>query len=596
MIGDLILRKGCNPGPIADSHSNSASAVRIALLVVVMMTLVPSLGFLSVSPGIESSHASICSTMAAPVANAGPDHTEWYGNVTRLNATLTNSTDYRLSLLTYNWTIEDNGTHNIVGVGTPVSQYRFSTTGIFTVSLTVADPLNRTSSDQVVITVIPNVELGSNRRLDMGTDSLTINFIGSDSEPRDLIVSYLWNVTKGDRSYASGTGPFFNYTFPKAGNYTVTLIVTDSHGFSNNQSIYVNVIPKPNFIVKHWAFTFIGIPIILVAAFVLIGRWRKGAGLITKTDVEKARLQWKTFKNDWKIFKANRLGFAGLLILIMFVLMAFLAPVLSTVPNPDRHEEPRVENPLDPTGPPLQVNPLPPSLKKSIYTNWTHPLGTDHKGQDVYSLTLYGARASLIVGLVATAISVIMGTLIGLGAGYFGKITDEVLMRVTDFFLVLPWFPLMIVMMAILGQKFIWVVVVIGITSWPSTARVVRSQVLTVKERQFIVRAKAVGASDSHIIRTHILPNVLPLIFANTVLLIAIAIFSESFLDFFGLGDPSVISWGSMLESAYEQGAFKAGHWAWIGAPGLAIVSMVLAFSLVGYAVDDVLNPKLRRR
>jgi peptide/nickel transport system permease protein len=534
--------------------------------------------------------------MADPVANAGADHTEWYGNLTRLNASLTNSSDYRLSLLTYNWTIEDNGTHNILSIGVPVSQYRFSTTGYFTVNLTVTDPLSRTSDDQVVITVVPKAELGSNRRLDVGIDSLTITFNGSNSKPRDLIISYQWNITKGDKLYASGTDALFQYTFPRSGNYTVTLTVTDSRGLSNTQSIFVNIVPKPSFIVKHWAFTFIGIPIILVAAYVLIGRWRKGAGLITKTDVEKARLQWKTFKKDWKIFRANRLGFAGLLILIMFVLMAFLAPVLSTVPDPDKHEEPRVENPLDPTGPPLQALPLPPSLKKSIYTNWTHPLGTDHKGQDVYSMTLYGARASLIVGLVATAISVILGTLIGLGAGYFGKITDEVLMRVTDFFLVLPWFPLMIVMMAILGQKFIWVVVVIGITSWPSTARVVRSQVLTVKERQFIVRAQAVGASDSHIIRTHILPNVLPLIFANTVLLIAIAIFSESFLDFFGLGDPSVISWGSMLESAYQQGAFKAGYWAWIGAPGLAIVSMVLAFSLVGYAVDDVLNPKLRRR
>jgi peptide/nickel transport system permease protein len=169
-------------------------------------------------------------------------------------------------------------------------------------------------------------------------------------------------------------------------------------------------------------------------------------------------------------------------------------------------------------------------------------------------------------------------------------------MRMTDFFLVIPWFPLMIVMMAVLGQKFIWVVVVIGITSWPSTARIVRSQVLTVKERQFIVRAKCVGAPDSHILRTHIMPNVLPLIFANTVLLVAIAIFNEAFLDFFGLGDPTVISWGTMLENAYERDAFIGGAWWWIAAPGAAIVIIVLAFSLVGYAVDDVLNPKLRRR
>jgi len=169
-------------------------------------------------------------------------------------------------------------------------------------------------------------------------------------------------------------------------------------------------------------------------------------------------------------------------------------------------------------------------------------------------------------------------------------------MRTTDFFLVLPWFPLMIVMMAILGQKFVWVVLVIGLTSWPSTARVVRSQVLTVKERQFIVRARCIGAGDSHIIRTHIMPNVLPLIFANTVLLIAVAIFSEAFLDFFGLGDPTIISWGAMLEFAYEAQAFSAGAWWWIGAPGFCIVLMVLAFSLVGYAIDDVLNPKLRKR
>jgi peptide/nickel transport system permease protein len=140
------------------------------------------------------------------------------------------------------------------------------------------------------------------------------------------------------------------------------------------------------------------------------------------------------------------------------------------------------------------------------------------------------------------------------------------------------------------------VVVVIGITGWPSTARIVRSQVLTVKERQFIERARAVGADSRHIITKHIMPNVLPLIFANTVLLIALAIFSESFLDFFGLGDPNVISWGTMLESAYNFNAFISGAWWWILAPGAAIVLMVLAFSLIGYALDDVLNPKLRRR
>ena len=572
----------------------SAKAFGVVLFAVAVLAAAPLLGLMLAAPSLDGSDMRAHSFFAATVANAGSDQTVWIGNQTVLNATLTTS-DYGWSELYYNWTFDDNGTHNRSGRVVP---YSFSTTGIHIVTLTVTDPTNASSTDEVVITVVPKPVTGSNRTLHEGIDVLTITFNASLSEPKDLIVSYEWNIsTKAGKLLAHLSGPVIQYSFNKSGNYTVTLTVTDSNGMAASKSVFVRVLPKPLFIVAHWIFTFLELPILLIAAYIVIGRWRKGSGLITKTDVEKARLQYKTFKKDWKIFKANRLGFSGLLILFMFLAMAIMAPVLSTVPNPDKHEEPNVPDPIDPRNlPPLQQNPLPPSLKKSIYTGWTHPLGTDHKGQDIYSLTLYGSRASLIVGLIATAISVILGALIGLGAGYFGKITDEVLMRVTDFFLVLPWFPLMIVLMAILGQKFFYVVLVIGITSWPSTARIVRSQVLTVKERQFIVRAQAIGASDGHIIKTHILPNVLPLIFANTVLLIAIAIFSESFLDFFGLGDPNVISWGAMLESAYEQEAFKGGAWWWIGAPGVAIVGMVLSFSLVGYAVDDVLNPKLRRR
>jgi len=572
----------------------SRKAFGVVLFAIAILAVSPLLGSMIAAPTLVGGDMRAHSFSAATIANAGSNQTVWVGNQTQLNGTLTTS-DYSWLYLYFNWTLEDNGTRNISGRVVP---YTFSTTGVHNVTLTVTDPTNASSTGEVFITVVPKPVTGSNRTLHEGSDVLIVTLNASLSEPLGLIVSYEWNIsTKGGTLLANLSGPVVQYSFDKPGNYTVTLTVRDSNGMVASKTMFVRVVPKPLFIVAHWIFTFIELPILLIVVYIVIGRLRKGSGLITNTDVEKARLQYKTFKKDWKVFKANRLGFAGLIVLVMFVAMAVLAPWLATVPNPDQHEEPNVPDPIDPKNLPyLQKNPLVPSLKKSIYTNWTHPLGTDHKGQDIYSLTLYGARASLIVGLVATAISVILGTLIGLGAGYFGKITDEVLMRVTDFFLVLPWFPLMIVMMAILGQKFMWVVVVIGITSWPSTARIVRSQVLTVKERQFIVRAQAIGASDSHIIRTHILPNVLPLIFANTVLLIAIAIFSESFLDFFGLGDPSVISWGTMLESAYEQQAFKAGSWWWIGAPGLAIVGMVLAFSLVGYAVDDVLNPKLRRR
>lgn len=306
---------------------------------------------------------------------------------------------------------------------------------------------------------------------------------------------------------------------------------------------------------------------------------------------EKLQLLWKNTKRTWKIFKANRLGFGGFIVLLAFVVMAVFAPQLSTVPSPNYFENFEPSNAAE-----NWTLPRPPSLTPSPYSGLIHPLGTDSFGQDIYSSVLYGARASLEVGLIATLISVILGAVIGLGSGYFGKATDEVLMRFTDFFLVLPWFPLMIVMMTALGREFIWVIVVIGITSWPSTARIVRAQVLTLKERQFVERARAVGSGDGHIIMKHIMPNVLPLIFANTVLLISAAIFSEAFLDFFGLGDPTIISWGVLLEYAYSNGAIDHGAWWWILAPGLSIVVMVLSFSLIGYALDDVLNPKLKKR
>ncbi len=574
-----------------NGHTPSARTIVLLALALLMVGAVPMAG----SPADVSTTSTPASALSAALsANAGPDQVAYYGNTTYFNGTGT-VTDFRLSQLTYNWTVQDNGTTYLDGQR---PFYIFSSTGVYTVTLNVTDPLDQVSSDDVVVTVTPYPYTGPNRVLVQGVDSLEVSF-NATATARALsnadITSFNWTISKRDTVLATFDTPAASYTFTKPGNYTVVLTLVDANGMTGQKSIFVKITAQPTFYEKHWVFVFIDIPILVIIVYILFSKWRKGAGLITKTDKEKAKLQYKTFKKDWSIFRHNRLGFAGLIVLFMFLGMAMLAPVLSTVPNPDQHEEPRIPDPNDPTEA-IWENPLPPSLKPSPYTGWTHPLGTDHKGQDVYSLTLYGSRASLLVGIIATAISVILGAVIGLGAGYFGKVTDEVLMRVTDFFLVLPWFPLMIVMMAILGQKFIWVVVVIGITSWPSTARVVRSQVLTVKERQFIVRAKCVGASDAHIIRTHIMPNVLPLIFANTVLLIAIAIFSEAFLDFFGLGDPSVISWGAMLEAAYEQEAFKAGAWWWIAAPGVSIVGMVLAFSLVGYAIDDVLNPKLRRR
>jgi len=493
--------------------------------------------------------------------------------------------------LIYNWTFFDKVNVTILDV--TGDDYKWNNEGIFLVTLNATDFAGESSLDHITVRVIPKADAGTNREFMEGSNKSLVPLNASACKSSGNITNYTWTVFNYDDSNWTLYGNVTSFNFTKHGTYTVMLTITDDLGYSSSDNLTVHVLRKPTFYEKHWIFLFIDIPMILIASAWSVMKYRRDKALVTPTDVEKAKLQIKNLRKTWKIFRANRLGFAGLVVLIAFVVMAVFAPVLATVAQPTvlEHREP---NHLQ-DNPPLQ-NPLPPSLTPSSYTGFTHPLGTDHIGQDVYSLTLYGSRASLEVGLIATFISVVIGATLGLMAGYFGRITDEVLMRVTDFFLVLPWFPLMIVMMAILGQKFIWVVIVIGLTSWPSTARIVRSQVLTIKERQFIVRAKAVGASDMHIIQKHIMPNVMPLIFANTVLLIAIAIFSEAFLDFFGLGDPTIISWGAMLEAAYNSGAFSHGAWWWIGAPGAAIVIMVLSFSLVGYAIDDVLNPKLRKR
>jgi len=303
--------------------------------------------------------------------------------------------------------------------------------------------------------------------------------------------------------------------------------------------------------------------------------------LFSESRKEKARLFAKDAMKIWKQFRTNWMGMIGLSILIVFVLMAVLGPIFL-------HK---------------YTDPYPPNSQSWASVNPTYHqpdgdfwFGTDHFGRDVFTLTVLGTRASLIVGLLASLISIVLGTAIGVSSGYLGKSADEVLMRFTDFFLVIPWFPLMIVVAMIMGRSFTNVIIVIGITSWPSTARIVRAQVLTVKEKGFVERARCVGSGGFRIIRRHIMPNVFPLIFANTILLVANSIFSESFLDFFGLGDLKIISWGVMLENAYEWGAFSSFAWWYIFAPGACIVILIMAFYLVGDALDEVLNPKLRRR
>ena len=189
-----------------------------------------------------------------------------------------------------------------------------------------------------------------------------------------------------------------------------------------------------------------------------------------------------------------------------------------------------------------------------------HILGTTENGADVFSQILVGARVSIVVGFAAALISAVLGSIVGLAGGYFGGWTDRILDALENWFLVIPTLPLMIVLARLLDPSLMVLIAVIGLTSWAGTGRIVRAQVFTLRERAFVERARALGASDTYIIRKHILPNTLPLIFANTVLIVAVAILSEAALSFLGLGDPTRISWGTMLENAFESGAPEPGR------------------------------------
>jgi peptide/nickel transport system permease protein len=278
----------------------------------------------------------------------------------------------------------------------------------------------------------------------------------------------------------------------------------------------------------------------------------------------------------WRIYRGSWMGMIGLGILIVFTAIALLVPVFSS------------RDALDVTKA-TGANLAPPS--------WHYPLGTDESGRSVLTLTLWGSRISLLVGLLATLLSMVIGSSVGIIAGFFGGTwIDAILARIIDWFLVIPFLPLAIVLATVLGPSLTNIIIVIGVTSWASTARIIRSQTLTVRERPYVERARALGGGNWHLVTRHILPNVFPLIFANTVLVVAIAILSETTLSFLGLGDPFAVSWGSMLEGAFNSGAVSTGAWWYLLAPGIAIVLVVLAFTMCGQALEEVFNPKLRDR
>jgi peptide/nickel transport system permease protein len=304
---------------------------------------------------------------------------------------------------------------------------------------------------------------------------------------------------------------------------------------------------------------------------------------------EKLRLLMKKTLVTMRILKGNWIGMLGVAILIFFVAMALFAPLFMSLFQLIGGWDSAYE-PFERVAPPGRG--LPPSSE--------HWLGTDFRGYDILSRVVYGTRVSLEVGLVATAVSMGLGAFVGLMSGYWGGWRDEMLMRVTDVFLVIPWLVLMIVFAAVLpgGASVTKVILVIGITGWSSTARIVRAQALSLKQRAFIERARAIGAGDYYIVRKHIFPNVFPLVFANSILTVALSILSESTLSFIGLGpNPvDVVTWGNLLEDAVTAEAMTNGLYLWILVPGMCIVMVVLGFTFLGYALDEIFNPKLRKR
>jgi len=280
-----------------------------------------------------------------------------------------------------------------------------------------------------------------------------------------------------------------------------------------------------------------------------------------------------TTESFWRSLARKKAGVAGLAMLVSIILMAVLAPWIAPY---DPYE------PISATAADVMA---PPSAE--------HPLGQDETGRDVLSLIIYGARVSLLVGFAASLIVVVLGCAIGLTAGFAGGRVDTILMRITDGILVIPSLPLMLVIIAVAGRGLGNIILVIGLLGWTYMARTVRSQVLSVKERQFIMRARAIGVSSLGIVVVHVLPQVLPLIFASATLDVSFAILAEASLSFLGLGDPTIVSWGSMLNQAFLRGAVSRGAWFYLIPPGLALAWVTLSLALLSNAVQEIINPRL---
>jgi peptide/nickel transport system permease protein len=272
----------------------------------------------------------------------------------------------------------------------------------------------------------------------------------------------------------------------------------------------------------------------------------------------------------WRMFVRNRAALAGLTMLGLIIFVALFGPVIYPV------------DPFD-----LVWGPLAPPGDGGFW------LGTDYLGRDVLAGIIYGARATLAVAGAAALCTVVIGLVIGALAGFYGGWVENVLMRVTEFFQVLPPLLLAMVLVALFTPSLVTIAVAIGVVSWPGVARLTRGEFLSIRKREYVLAARAIGARNSHLIWRVILPNGLPPLIVSTALVVGSAILFEAGLSFLGLSDPNVMSWGFMIGSSRD---YIFDSWWAVTFPGLAIFLTVLSVSLIGDGLNDAFNPKLRER
>mgnify|MGYP002517801947 CR=1 FL=1 len=299
------------------------------------------------------------------------------------------------------------------------------------------------------------------------------------------------------------------------------------------------------------------------------GNHRSNADFKAMVRRQKRALRREGMKKFWKRFCKNKAAVLGLVVFVLIVLMAIFAPVIAPYSAYD--------NSFDMKAAPNAVN----------------LCGTDELGRDVLSRTIYGARVSLIVGVAASLLSTFVGVVIGCVAGYSGKATGTALMKVTEVFQMLPMFFVGILLSSIFGPSLTLIVLVIGLMGWPSCARVVRGEFLSLREQEFVTAARSIGCSKMSIMFNEIMPSVVPQIIVNASMRMATAIMMEATLNFFGCGDPILVSWGKLLNDS--RSFLRAAPWASV-VPGIAVLITVLSINLLGDGLNDALNPKLRER